>query len=342
MEGRALKRPGRWLIWVGLLLVVAVVGLIVAAVASFPEASEQEDAAKNTNELLRGFSLSPKSFDAADYPGFFPLAAEYGNTLSWAGHYSDLNKTVGNAAKTVLEQAEKHDLAPILITGPNNDEVLDGIGQQGLREAVLNFVKSNAVPYLGLGNEIDEVYGESPARYATLINLLQTLAQDVKAASPETKVFTVFQLERVKGLQGGLFGKRNDPNNHLWKLVSDANSFDFVAFTTYPCLIYKAPAEIPEEYYSDIANHTAVPVIFTEIGWFRETPVAGWEADEAEQTAFIERFAEMTVRLEPKIVIWPFFYDQPIPAPFENMGLLGTDQTDSAGLTAWRTFAQNR
>jgi len=337
-------KPGRWYIWMAVVL-VAVAGLLILVdyltkSAGDPYGTDYDPRASSEMKL-RGFSLSPKSFSADDYPAFFSKAAQYGNTLSWAGHYSDLNKTEGNAAKNVLEQSKKYNLTPVLIIGPHNNEVLDGIGQQGLREAVLNFVKNNQVPYLGLGNEIDEVYAESPARYSTLINLLQTLAKDVKAASPETKVFTVFQLERVKGLQGGLFGKTNDPNKHLWSKVSELQDFDLVAFTTYPCLIYKSPAEIPEEYYSDIANHTQLLVMFTEIGWFRETPVTGWESTEQEQADFINRFAELSVRLEPKLVIWPFLYDQTIPKPFETIGLLGIDQEMSRGLDAWQVYRTN-
>jgi len=336
-------KPGSWKIWVGIfvLLVLVTAGLIVANKSRpVPEATTTDQ--KEEPAILRGFSLSPKSFEGTDYANFFVDAAKSGNTLSWAGHYQDLTKTVGNAAKTVISEAKKLDLTPVIIVGPNKGEVFDGIFLQGFRSAVLDFVTGNDVPYLGLGNEIDEVYHESTGRYAALIDTIETLAVDVRAASPKTKVFTIFQLERTKGLQGGLFGGQNNPNKHTWPLVTELKNLDFVAFTTYPCLIYKAPAEIPEEYYSDVANQTTLPVSFTEIGWFRETPVAGWESSEGEQADFIARFDELTTRLEPKLAIWPFLYDQAIPTPFQNMGLLGLEQTSSAGLTAWRLIVAEK
>lgn len=323
--------------WVLLIAVVAVAVLIGVNRRITKDQPDKTDQQVQMQSKLRGVSLSPINFEPTNYLGFFSKAAEVGNTISWAGKWQDL-KSSNNAAKTVLTQAKKQNITPIIITGPNKGEVYDGIFTQGFREAVINFVKNNEVPLLGLGNEIDQEYFDSPARYDTLIYTLTSLATEVKAASPNTKVFTIFQLERIKGLQGGLFGKQNDSNNNLWKLVQGASGFDYIAFTTYPCLIYKDPAEIPDEYYSEIANYTKLPIIFTEIGWFRETPFKGWESSETEQSQFIARFKSLTERIAPSVVIWPFLYDQDIAAPFKQIGLLGLDSTTSLGYEAWKQY----
>jgi hypothetical protein len=316
---------------------LAAVIVIVVMVAAFnrkgPEATDQSV----TSRGLVGVSLSPKSFAAGDYLAFFNKAAAVGNALSWAGPWQDLAKS-NNAALTVINESKKRRMTPFIITGPANDEVLDGVFRQGFHETVLNFVRANDVPYLGLGNEINNSYREAPERYEAVISTLNQLAKDVKAASPDTKVFTIFQLERLKGLHGGLFGGKNNTADHDMTLLNNLENFDMVAFTTYPCLIYKTPAEIPEKYYTDIANHTDLPVVFSEVGWFRETPVAGWESNEQEQADFIARFQKLTASLKPAAVIWPFLYDQDIPSPFQEIALLGPNQESSPGYRAWQDF----
>jgi hypothetical protein len=339
-SGMASVKPARWQAWlgVGALFLIACTALILG-LRQTPRTTETTNTdTEKTNLPLRGFSLSPKSFNAADYSSFFGVAAENGNTLSWAGQYGDLKKTTGNAAKLVIAESNKRKMTPVIIVGPGKGEVFDGIFQQGFRDTVLEFVRTNTVPFIGLGNEIDEIYEQSPARYASFASTIESLAAEIHQASPTTKVFTIFQLERTKGLRGGLFGGTNNLNNNRWSLASDFKNIDLIAFTSYPCLIYKSPTEIPEEYYSDISNHTKLPVAFTEIGWFRETPVAGWESDESEQAAFIEHFGELSARLNPTFVIWPFLYDQAVEVPFKSLGLLGSSQESSLGLDAWNRY----
>ncbi len=327
----------RVLLWA--LVGLAVIAIIATvALVSRNDDNEPTDSSDKQSERLVGVSLSPRSFGAKDYLAFFDKAAEAGNALSWAGPYSDLAKTTNNPAETVLEQSKNSGSTPVIITGPGKGEVFDGIFRQGFSSAVLEFVKANEVPYLGIGNEIDELYLDSPAKYDAFIALANDLASQVKIASPETKVITIFQLERMKGLNGGLFGGVNNTDKNTMALLDGLKSFDMVAFTTYPCLIYKSPAEIPEEYYSDIANHTDLPVIFTEVGWFRETPVAGWESSEQEQADFISRFEDLTTRLNPQLLLWPFLFDQDIPEPFKQIGLLGVEQQTSLGYEAWKSY----
>jgi hypothetical protein len=297
-----MKKIVLWTVLVAILLVSA---LILFKRAKQPSANT-ETTISYDQQRLRGVSWSPKSSSVADLNAFFKLIPSIGNALSWAGNYQDLAKTTGNAARTVIEQSRKYNITPIIITGPNNNEVLDGIGQENFRNAVLNFIKENDVPYIGLGNEIDEIYLKSPTRYENLIS--------------------------------GLFGGKNDPSINSWPLIAEIKNLDFVAFTSYPCLIYKSPAEIPDEYYSEIANHTSLPVIFTEIGWFRETPTTGWESSEAEQAQFVQQFKQLTERIAPSIVIWPFLYDQDIATPFKQIGLLGQESTTSLGYEAWKNY----
>jgi hypothetical protein len=53
----------------------------------------------------------------------------------------------------------------------------------------------------------DTLRGTDPEGYDEFVELFAEVYGAVKEASPETSVFTVFQLERMKGLWGGLFGE---------------------------------------------------------------------------------------------------------------------------------------
>ena len=110
---------------------------------------------------------------------------------------------------------------------------------------------------------------------------------------------------------------------------------DAVAFTTYPCLVYKDPTDVPDDYYAEIREHTLKPIIFSEIGWHSEGSPAGWESSEAEQAAFIIRYHELTKDLSVEISVWSFVYDQDTIEPFRSMGLLRDDGTSRPAWDSW-------
>jgi hypothetical protein len=155
----------------------------------------------------------------------------------------------------------------------------------------------------------------------------------VKEVSPNTLVFTVWQLKRMKGLDGGIFGGVNDPENAQGELLGDFQT-DIAAFTLYPRLIYGDPSEIPEDYLSEIAEHTDKPIAFTEMRWLRYG-FTGWESSPEEQAAYIDRFFALSEPIDPLFTIWSFYYDQDTFEPFTTMGLMDVDMTETSGLEAW-------
>jgi hypothetical protein len=157
----------------------------------------------------------------------------------------------------------------------------------------------------------------------------------VKKKSPDTKVFTVFQLEHLKGLKGGLYGGVNDPGAAEWALIDRFPKADLVGFTTYPGLIFKDPSEMPADYYAEIRNHSSKPVAFTEIGWQSEAWPAGWESGDAEQAAFVSRFFELTGGLNKEMAIWSFLYDPAAQKPFDSMGLIKKDGMKRPAWDIW-------
>jgi hypothetical protein len=167
------------------------------------------------------------------------------------------------------------------------------------------------------------------------VDLYAEVYDEVKAVSPNTNVFTNFQLEKMKGLRGGLFGGTNDPDKAQWFLL-DRFKQDIVSFSTYPMLIYKSPSEIPSDYYDEkITAHTSKPIAFTEIGWHSDDDIPGWESSGTEQAEFIETFFTLTRNLDMPIAIWSFMFDQDIPDPFKHTGLIHNDGTAKPAWDAW-------
>jgi hypothetical protein len=139
----------------------------------------------------------------------------------------------------------------------------------------------------------------------------------------------------MKGLDGGFFVGVNDPANSQWDLLDDFET-DIAAFTLYPCLIYDDPADIPDDYLTEITEYTDQPIAFTEMGWFRDG-YPGWESSSEEQATFIDRYFELSEPINPVFTIWSFLYDQDTFEPFNSMGLLDVNMTETAGWDAWRS-----
>ncbi|HEY49806.1 MAG TPA: hypothetical protein G4O13_07155 [Dehalococcoidia bacterium] len=323
-----------------LLIAVLLCSLLMGGcVESAPETIDSDTGA--AKQPLKGVSLSPISFEADDFTDFFDKAKQAGDIVMWAGDWIELGNTGGGGATVTAELASTYNYIPLIeahfFTQSSGELVrpLDDATKQIYRNSAADFADRYKPEYLVFGIEVNALYEKSPEDFDEFVEFFSEVYDAVKATSPDTKVFTTFQLERMKGLQGGLFGGENDPVSlSQWSLLDRFPKSDLVAFTTYPCLIYKAPSEIPLDYYSEISTYTTKPVAFTEIGWFRDGP-SGWESSQEEQAEFISTFFKLTGELEPEIAIWSFLYDQDIESPFETMGLLKVDETSSIALETW-------
>jgi hypothetical protein len=119
-----------------------------------------------------------------------------------------------------------------------------------------------------------------------------------------------------------------------WELI-DRFETDLVAFTTYPGLFYRDPADIPDDHYTQIKDHTDIPIAFTEIGWHSESYPPGWESSEEEQAEFLSAFFRLTESIDMEIIVWSFLYDQDVLQPFDSMGLRRADGTARPAFYIW-------
>jgi hypothetical protein len=165
----------------------------------------------------------------------------------------------------------------------------------------------------------------------------------VKAASPETKVFTAFQLEELRG-EAFLTGRQWEER---WELIAAfGDRLDLVGFTSYPFFDYEDPADIPSDYYSVLAEHAGGrPIAFTELGWpsapISSAPGSGYGGSEAEQAAFVARFGELTSGLDVELVLWAFPNDvgAGINPAFESLSLRSNAGEPKPAFAAWQALA---
>jgi len=240
-------------------------------------------------KMEKGISFSPRGFTAEDMNDFFVKAKQAGGVVTWSGDWAQLGAESG-APYVITKLSQINGVEPIVIAQffQQSDgsllRPLNDTNRQSYKASASAFVKAFKPAFFGLGVEVNALYEKSPEDYSDFAAFYGELYDELKVASPGTRVFTVFQLEWMKGLRGGLFGGVNDPAKSQWHLLADFNKSDCLAFTTYPCIIFKDPSEIPEDYYAEVADHTDKPVLFTKSGWFRVGPT-GWESSDDEQAA---------------------------------------------------------
>jgi hypothetical protein len=288
---------------------------------------------------LRGVSLSPEAYTTDEFLRFFQIASESGEFISWVGDVTNLADP-GSAPYILYNIQDQYSFEPMIITSyfsQSSGEVLRELNEtskQQIIDILVSYISENDPEYLGFGVEVNIFAKSNPEGYAEFVPFYDEVYWAVKDASPTTKVFTVFQLEQMKGLDGGLFGGVNDPEQSTWETIDDFEN-DLVVFTTYPCLIYKDPAEIPDNYYSEIMSYTSKPVAFSEMGWYRDN-ITGWESSAKEQVEFIEFYQNNTGMLPLEFSTWSFLYDPDTFVPFDSMGLLEDGEPTSAALDAWK------
>lgn len=292
-------------------------------------------------EILKGITLSPKTFGPNDFSDFLEKAKLAGKIVSWAGDWNDLSTTTDSAPKVVAELASKYNYLPVVeaqfFTQSSGKllRTLDTATKLNYKNRAVAFAQKYNLKYLAFGIEVNILYEKSPEDFNNFILFFAEVYDAVKAASPNTRVFTIFQLEKMKGLNGGLFGGVNEPSKTQWQLLDKFPRSDIIAFTTYPGLIYKSPNDIPVDYYSDIKSHTSKPIAFTEIGWHSADNLRGWESSEVEQADFVTKFFNLTKGLDREMVIWSFMYDQNTIEPFKSMGLRRIDGNARLAWDEW-------
>lgn len=288
----------------------------------------------------KGVTFSPATYDSTGITDFFAKAPQAGSIVEWAGDWQQLGG--GGGPALVAEQASQHNLKAMIVAQFFTQSTgallrpLDPADEQDYLNITARFVKQYKPAYLGVGIEVNVLYEKNATNFGKFVSFYPEVYDEVKSLSPQTMVFTIFQLEKMNGLNGGLYGGSNDPNKAEWKLLELFPKSDIVAFTTYPSLIYQNPSDIPSDYYSSIASHTNKSVGFTEVGWHTGYIAGGWGSNESEQAGFVATFFGLSKSLDRAFAVWSFMYDQNTVVPFNTMGL---HYVNGTAKLSWETWA---
>ncbi|MBU0456863.1 MAG: hypothetical protein ABH824_01670 [Nanoarchaeota archaeon] len=309
-----------------LLLTLIIIILITSCAA--PKEPIQE-------KPLKGVSLSPKSFQQDDFLDFLEKVKQTQDILLWAGDWMEINDQ--KAPITAAKLAKEYDYIPIIEVGhyiQSSGDLIRPLNEENKKiylESTIDFIKEYKPKYFAMGVEINVFAQKNPEDFAEFVPFYNQIYDEIKKVSPNTKVFTVFQLEKMKGLK---MWELEESETH-WEMI-DMFKSDLVAFTTYPGLFYRDPADLPEDHYAEIKSHTDKPIAFTEIGWHSAASPKGWESSEEEQAEFAKKFFELTKDLDTEIVIWTFMYAPDIFEPFDSMGLINKDGNPKKVYNIWK------
>lgn len=294
---------------------------------------------------LRGFSLSPQSFEGEDFAQFFEIAAASADIVARVGDILEWEGPSG-ALEVVDALADRYGYLALSVTGVAFTEdgtllrPIDGPTFDRYVAAARAYAGERRPPYLGLGVEVDTAWRNDPEGFERYVELFAAVAEAVAAVSPDTELFPVFQLERLSGMQGGLFGGRNDESLATWELIDLFPDAALIGFTTYPSLVFTSAEEIPDDYYRRLLDHTGGrPIVITEMGWHAEGDFGPYSGSEEEQARFVARLPELFEDAGVIFYVWSFLYDQEAQVVFDSMGLF---RADGSPRPAWQAWAEQR
>ncbi|HVV85267.1 MAG TPA: hypothetical protein VHE35_19530 [Kofleriaceae bacterium] len=260
-------------------------------------------------------------------PFVAPIAAEsaqYGFELMY-GYGFDVDDAAGGSDLTSVDE-------------PANDTWTNAATRRDFCAVGVDFARAHHPRYMFLGNETDAYYRDHHDDWPNWVSELHACRDAIHAVSPSTLVFTTFQLEFTKGAAQKT-GRPLVPAD--WQPIADvAGAVDGIGFTSYPYFEYETPADLPATYYREIADHTDLPILFTELGWVAD-PSQPYTGSEAEQAAFVDRFFELTAGLDVRYAVWLAENDWPpaILGPgsaFHEIGLRDATGAPRPADAAWR------
>lgn len=193
--------------------------------------------------------------------------------------------------------------------------------------------------WFGLASEINTLAARGdPALYAEILDLVNTLAPQVRARAPGTRVFVSFQADEANGAFGV------PPIDHF-ALIDDFD-IDALGMSSYPVFAFDTPADVPANYFTAFAAATSLPLIFVEGGWSSaDTQLTSGTPQE--QADWVTRSAQMLDEVDAELMVLPIFTDLDIPAlglppdraqtlsNFAFMGIFDTELRRKSAYGAW-------
>ena len=314
-----------------------------------------------------GFSALPVDLTDEAYVDAFDLAANYGEVLliqrgpAWSeflpgSSVSEERRDETLAERTALDERGLRLFYALDVFDPADRGSLASLpeGYEGrtladpeLREAFIaeaRFIALNYRPaYLALGVEVNSAFERNPDSYRAFVDAYAEAYAAVKEASPTTLVFPTFQYEQLLGVVPW-----EPPHVPRWELLADFEGRqDVFAITTYPSFVYEVARKVPPDYYSQIRDHTALPIALASAGYASTPGREGLNSSTpAEQRRFLERLLTDADALQSPLVVWyagrdPGFAQDPPLDLLASIGLRTSADEPKEAWPAWEE-ASNR
>jgi len=310
---------------------------------------------------LLGFSALPSTLSNSAFIQALDLTAQYGDLLliqrtpSWNEFVPDVvpSEQLHQLALREHEAVEARGLTLFYAIDPfdpSNRGRLAGLPPKYMQADLSNpdlfaafveearFIATNYQPrYLALGIEVNATFEHDPHQYTAYLQAYRAAYEAVKEISPETITFATFQYEQLLGLVP--WEPARPPR---WELIQDfAGHLDLIAISTFPSITYDVARKVPPLYYSQIADHTTLPIAFAAVG-FSSAPGKGDlnSSTPAEQRRYLQRLLADADEIDTHFLIW-FAGRDPnftIATSFNLLASSGLRDTNDRPKEAWITW----
>ena len=287
--------------------------------------------------LLTGFGLSPRTYEGSGLPDYLALVSGNADLLLHAGAWSELAQP-GSAFHVLSALAGQQAAQTVIVLSPSSAgsllQPLDEATRVGFLGSLRAFLAEYQPAYLGLANEVNLLAAADPGAFEQVVALWNDALPIVRELSPTTKVFVTFQYESLLGHRDGWFGEAVTAPD--WAPVQRFAGADMVGLTTYPSLVFDEPSALPADYYAQIAQHTDLPVILTEVGWTADETLPLLPGSEAEQVAFIDVLAAQAVAAGVEAMVGTLVCGDQVQQPaFTQMDLRRDDGSPRPAWDRW-------
>ncbi len=210
---------------------------------------------------------------------------------------------------------------------------------------VLRIAAAIQPEWYGLASEVNTLAAlGDPVLYAEILDMVNDLAPQIRAASPGSQVFVSFQADQANGFLG-------DPVIDHFALIDDYD-IDAFGLSSYPVFVFDDPADVPANYFSVFDAATDLPLIFVEGGW-NSADTQLTSGTPQEQVDFMTRYEELLDGVNAELWVMLTFTDLDIPSlglppdraltlsNFAFMGILDVDLNRKPAYAEWeRIFAR--
>src|SRR5436190_2480110 len=230
--------------------------------------------------------------------------------------------------------------APELVAAGRS--ITDTMVQRLYREWVYAVATRVRPDYLGLQAETNLIRAAAPdSVYQAVVMMTNAVAAQIQAAAVPTKLYVSVQVETA----WGRLGQTPGPYVGIAQDLADFPFVEALGLSSYPYLGgFADPESIPLDYYSRVAQGTALPVLVVEGGW-PSISVGSIASSPSEQARYITRQEALLDSANAKGVFQLTFFDldlstdsQPpgsILPLFTHLGLADSAMRAKPALATW-------